>query len=349
MIQNSQKLLFLSFQDSDYSRSGVYFTILKETGASFMKVESGFLKSVKFFFKLARDESKSNHLLVVMSPSHILAIYARIILRKKVVLDAGWSLTESRISNLIGIRSLIKVPITFLIDFISFNCSKIVILESPEQIEYIRKVFWIPYKKMKYVYTGLNEKTFLKNQSFSQPTAQGKKLHVLFRGKINSEAGIENIAEITRILENEPITFHIQTNKPLTEYAFSKNTSVDYRYLEPDEIAELYLEADICLGQFSRKPRLNRTVPHKFFESLYFGKCYISPRTEPIERIMNSGKSVMLLDDTSPLSVANQIKALAKEPSHAYEIGLNGKNIYKQKLSQKKLAIEFMSNLTFND
>jgi hypothetical protein len=89
-------------------------------------------------------------------------------------------------------------------------------------MRYVSRKFLMSPKKLRCVYTGLNELSFQSTETRLN-THKQTRLQVLFRGKINDEAGIENILAATLMLEKEPIDFLIVTNNNLSKYNYSKN------------------------------------------------------------------------------------------------------------------------------
>lgn len=339
MVKTKDKFLFLSFQSPDYSRSGVYLSGADPKNVTYQNVKHGLRNSIAHLRSIARDESFKHHKIVIMSPSHILAVLSRLFLKNSTILDAGWSLTESSVAHLPSPKAFFQMPKNLAVDFLAFHLSNLVIVETPQQLKYINKYFFVPRKKMYSIYTGLNEIAFGRNQ-YSNLVPQ-KKFKVLFRGKFNNEAGLGVIAEVTRLLEDDNISFHIQTNDEMKGMVFSTHTTVNSNYLTYPQIADLYRNSHLSLGQFSKRSRLKRTIPHKAFESLYFGRCYLSPRTQPLSQLVRNGNEIVLLDDISPQAIANKIRSLAVNYIDVERIGLLGNELYRESLSQEILARHF--------
>ncbi len=340
-MDTKEKLLFLSYESSLYSRTGVYFSGLSGGDIRYIKIPKGVLNSISSLRLISSNQYFDKHKIVVMSPSHLLVILSRIILRKAIIFDAGWSLSESTKTQKPGVHSFYQLLKSLLIDFLSFHSAKQVILESPEQIKYISRNFGVKKSKLNFIYTGFNEIEFSKYQ-FSTRDSKNGNFHVLFRGKMNNEAGFETLAKVTRILENKPIKFHIQTNAPIEKFDFSGSTATTSHYISPLEISHLYLNADLCLGQFSKKSRLKRTIPHKAFESLYFGKCYLSLKSPPIVNLMNNHEIAILIEHPDPEKIAEKIEFLSNNRSVVEKIGSNAFNFYKINLNQEVLTGQFL-------
>lgn len=342
VIQNNRSLIFLSFLEPDYSRSGVYFNGIDNANTLFFRIQNSLFGMLSDLIQVRKIQGHSGSSIIVMSPCHKMAIFARLVLSQTIILDAGWSLSESTITHKTGIKSFKKIVRDWLIDLFAFHLATKVVLESEQQVAYVSKRFFISKNKLHFVYTGLNEKNFPSSSPELTSISIGNRLQVLFRGKYNSEAGIDRIAEASLILRDEPIDFVIHTNMPLSGMRFSKNTKIISSHLSNSEMASLYSSVDVCLGQFSDSSRLKRTIPHKAFESLYFSKCYVTPYSKPIESLVGDLSNVLFTNGSDPQDLVEALVKLEKDRGLAKSIGERGHLKYLENLTQKKLAQKFM-------
>lgn len=343
MVRSNQPLLFLSFLDPNYSRSGVYLNGIRNEEIEFLNIRNNITGMIADLVKVRKDDAYSNCVVVVMSPCHKMTIFARLFLKQKLILDAGWSLSESTIAHRSGLKSYFHIARDFAIDFLAFKSAAKVVLESSQQVGYISKRFLVKRKKLDFLYTGLNERAFHSSKPNSNKHKRNERLQVLFRGKLNSEAGIEHIAEATLLLKNEPIDFIIQTNSILNGITFSSNTKIVYDFISNSEMASLYSKSDVCLGQFSSKSRLKRTIPHKAFESLYFSRCYVTPFSSPLNYLDSGTNSMYFTNGNTPEAIATALVEIERDRSLATNIGQNGHQKYNLALSQSQLALKFVS------
>ena len=337
MDGKNKSIVFLSYLQSDYSRSGVYFDGLGEEVSAYVSIRSTLFSAILDLWRLRKSTNLKDKVILVMSPSHKITLLARVVLGKEIILDAGWALSEAAISpNRLKLRKL-KVLKNFIIDFISFHSAKKIILESEQEVRYVSRKFLMSPKKLRFVYTGLNELNFQSTETHLN-TNKKARLQVLFRGKINEEAGIENILAATLMLEKEPVDFLIVTNKNLSNYKYSKNTKIVSYFLNSNEMADFYRRSDLCLGQFSENERLGRTIPHKAFESLYFARCYLTPRTFPLQGMCISQNEMFFCDSSRPQDLVQSLLLLEKNRDLVREIGSNGHALYQSQMRQSYLA-----------
>ena len=126
---DGNEFLFLSYLESNYSRSSVYLNskVIQNRNPEFQQVNSGFWSS---YFHILRERKNIKQFsnVVVMSPSHSLVLLIVILTGRRPILDAGWSLTESTLIRSSGFRSLIKISKSYLIDLFAFHFSRKVFL-----------------------------------------------------------------------------------------------------------------------------------------------------------------------------------------------------------------------------
>ena len=140
---NPEKLevLFLSFVGRNYSRSSTILNVDSVAlNKKYLELPKGFSQWIKTIYQ-NRAYIRRFDCLVVMSPCHILSAPLKIVSRKPLILDAGWSLTDGHISREVKFTRVLKLPLIILIDFIAFHFSDIVLVESKAQIKRIRKIF----------------------------------------------------------------------------------------------------------------------------------------------------------------------------------------------------------------
>lgn len=260
---------------------------------SFTLIPSGLISSFKVISAIVKSQER-NSIFVVMSPAHVLSIYLKLVGADKIVLDAGWSLTEAEISR--GFLSRIpQICKALIVDTMSFASADIVLVESKEEEKFLSKWHFKKRNRAIVTYTGANEVNLeiapVCPRELANLPADFK--YLLFRGKMNSEAGFNQILNIGSALSGTE--FHLVVASPNMDISMihSNNVIAIKRWLAQSEINYLYLNTTLVLGQFGSIPRLNRTIPHKYFEAMYFRKPYFSKMTNSIREISEGGKGVI--------------------------------------------------------
>lgn len=325
MKENCDYIL-ISSVDFKYSRSATFLPILPHK--KFL-VLGNFIKQTKITRQIVKSNQKKATVYVVMSPSHLLVICLWLNGAKAIVLDAGWPLSDSTHLT-INIRSIYKKFSNYIIDFISFKLSKIIILESPEQIENVKKRFLVKSSKLKSIYTGFPRER--SNVVAQRPNEISDNIisseFLFFRGKQNKEAGVETI--ISDFLNiDEKIFLVIATNKQIVNYQ-SDRILIISRELENSEMVWLYQNCLASIGQFGKSKRLFRTLPHKLFEAVEFNSPYLTRPYKSLVSLLGLDYHFWL-DSIQEVNLSN----LRKKTSYNYHV--------KNKVDQKKLQLEFVN------
>lgn len=336
---------FLSFVGPGYSRSSTLLNFKTPLVTKhYFHLNVKWRQMFQDFLEMRRTLTRDS-VLIVMSPSHKATFPAKVITGKRVILDAGWPLTDGVLSRGISINKVPKLIQSFLLDLLSFHFADVILVESHAQLERIHRFFGIPRNRIKVSFTGVNENAFLLSNTetpiilkFKDDLTQfSQKITVLFRGRINNESGIENIIAAAKILETEANFILVTSSNRILEN-ISSNCFL-YSNITESEIEEIYKNSDVALGQISHHRRLRYTIPHKAFEAGYFGKPYISPKSPGILELY-SEESVCFIEDDS---VENLVAAIRK---------LNDSSLCKTYQSQireryKKFASQEVLNSNF--
>ena len=341
---NPKKIIFLTIGEAGYSRSWTYFNGAKKFGANveFKRINSN--KLIKQFLQMKQQFSKDS-IFVVMSPSHYLVPLTRIFLGKNIYLDAGWSLFEGSIitRRQLGFMGINAVKI-YAIDFIASVFAQRIVLESNAQKFFYSRLLLVRQKKCFVIYTGVDEEQFKINQDFQTPLDlfNNSKI-ILYRGKYTAEAGLEVLAEASKLLCAEEITLWVFSPGIPKNLEFSKNTIVINEFVESKQnLAKIYAKAKLTLGQLSNHPRLSRTIPHKAYESAFLSKPYLSARTKGILELFSEGREIFCFNPGDPQDLANKIKLFFTKPSDFEKFGANMRSKYDSDLSQSKLSARFI-------
>ena len=331
------KIIFLSFYENTYSRSGVYFK--QKSGRirnEFHRIPTPTLAAVTTIRRIVKGVGDRDSIFFVMSPSHKIAIILRLFTSRRILLDAGWMLSESTFYREKGFFQILK---NWAIDFLSFHMSDHVLLESQKQKNFCSKVLFCKKRKLSVVFTGCNELLF--NRISPKEDLKAKKsknklnsVEVLFRGKNNQESGIYSVLGAAKLLENRNFHFTICTDFLPSDLINAKNVSVITEFLSWDELGKLYRQTDIAIGQISQSTRLSRTIPHKAFEAGYFGVPFISSDSLGIRELYPSITQVQYLSNPTVGELTKAILHLGLNSNIANEFSLEILERYQTVASQ---------------
>ena len=300
LVNLKKRVLFLSFVGSNYSRSS---TILNANSGKFQKE---FQKLSPRFHKAFVDVYKQRKIMrtasciVIMSPCHMLAPIVKILVRRPVVLDAGWALTDGQLSRGTNIVQLIRIFKIYLVDLLAFHFADLIFLESRAQVKRSKRNFIIAESKLHVSLTGLNENCFekedIKSELINEIDKKLSKLNnnliVLFRGKVNNESGFEYICDAAQQLEKKVSFIFLLGNSDMWRTLPPNVVSISG--ISNNELKQIYGIADVAVGQISNHRRLRYTIPHKAFEAGYFAKPYISADNPGIREFLDTEDAVYI-------------------------------------------------------
>ena len=347
---NPIKVLFIGFVGRSYSRSS---TILNyETSHLEKKYFETPANLRKAFIALLKNKSilRECSVIIVMSPCHMLTPLIKFIIRKPVILDAGWALTDGELSRGIKGKRVFNLPLIYVTDLIAFICSNLILVETNLQVERLHKLFHIKKNKLRVSLTGINERDFNNNlkdkakiEDITQRTSfKNAKLKILFRGKMNRESGIDVIINAAR--ENNPEKFYIFVIGAQDQLKNMPANVAVLKNLSSAELKEVYAISDMCIGQFSTHPRLRYTIPHKAFEAAFFGKPYITALSPGIRDFLST-KDAMFVEHPTSENLIRYIEKLS-EFNKRDMLGTNIRNVYNLKASQKIINLNFEKIVT---
>ena len=332
-------ILFLSWLEPSYSRSAVILNshYLRKFNYEFRKVKTGFSLPISLL-SLVLEFRRRKVIYFVCSPCMTISVWLKIFGRKNIYLDAGWPLTDNTFSKNCKLLNFLKRVRIRRIEKLAFKVSNLIFLESEVQAKQVSVDFRIDLKKLVVGYTGFNEIEFevdaVQPPELLQIPKNSSKTIVLFRGKINEEAGLERIQNLFLHLKNT-IFILCSSNLPDT-YPDHENLVKISRTISFAEMKYLYEICDVSIGQLGSSTRQSRTIPHKAFESMYFGKAYLSLNQKALSEVFCEGESALLFSNFKEL--LSKVQSYLSQRENLKEIGLNAKRIYVEKFNQERLS-----------
>ena len=347
----SKEIIFLSWYDSDYSRSAVKFNGMKEIGINsrYLKIPTGMVRSFSALLRQSKLLRSRESIVVVASPSHLLVLFCRLIGVSRVFLDAGWPLLDStriRCQNETLIRRLISQSKSFVIDLISFKFAHKVFLESFCQSTRATKRSFTRKNKFEISYTGFNESVFrqINNiDTFDEEVTYGKGNYAFFRGKSNFEADLNFILECFSKTSTKCFLV-IATDSIPQNISIPPNTKIIQGFISNSKLSELYENCLFTVGQFGNLKRLRYTIPHKVFESAYYGKPYLTPLHAPLLEVLPRN-AALYISELSQTEIVRKLEWCFNNREYLEEIGENARKIYDIKYSQEKITLDFIRKI----
>ena len=335
------KFTFVTSYETDSSRSGVLLSYLSKKGLVSGIIKFNSWKSVGTFAWQILKENRKTDYFIVMNPSQFLTPIVRIFTFKKIVLDSGWPLTEKTKHKNISVAKKWQRVKSWVIDFTSMHLANLVLLESNLQKEKTSKKFKISLKKLEVSLTGVDEEAF--THGLTGRKTIDKKFKVGFRGRYNIEAGLELLAEATRLCADSDITFLVISSNIPKHIKFGENTVLQNKpYESKREIADMLSECDVLLGQLSDHPRLNVTIPHKAFEAAAMGKPYLTARAAGIKEFLLEGVEAEYFQAGDPVDLAQHIQDLKLNHDYRAKLAKNIRNKFEEVALERVIGNTFL-------
>jgi glycosyltransferase involved in cell wall biosynthesis len=328
-----------------FTRTRNYYHGLKKLGVDcrWFDISSlGDLRAISEELKVLR---KTGYEVVVTSPSHIIVLWYFLLFRLRPVLDAGWPMVDGVIvsrkqTGILGLKAI-------LVDNFSFLFSRLILIESQNQLNRCRRLFPFYRKKFFVLMTGVDENRFENIEPTDNHVETNPRdiFQVLFRGGPQDEAGLDVLQKgLLRGSFNNRIKFKIisrgfdSAKLPSFVETISK--------LVPDEyLIQAFNESDLVLGQLSSHKRVGWTLPHKFFESAYFGKPYLVSRQGEMVSLVDKG-IVFGFDPGNAVALFDRIIEISSSPELAKASGGFLNDWYLKHASQAVLSKRFLQILS---
>ena len=339
------KILYLSFTNLDHSSNPVYIKGLLANGVEVKAFHGSLKEIIKYYFA----NRKGADYIIVGVDNPILVPWLKLFSRKPVVYYALCSVIERLIiSRGLAAKYSPKYWLYWLQDFLACHLSKLVMVESEHQKDFFKKTFGIPEKKLFVARTGVDEDKFYYDPSVKELDD----FTVIFRGRLLPEGGAEYAVRAAKLLEKENVKVIMHAfgqDLPKTQKLVAElkpaNLQLITEFLPIEKIRELMQKSHLSLGQLGNHDRLNRTIPHKAYESLALGLPYLTARNPAVLELLKEGETCLASNPADADDLAAKILWAKNNPEKTSEIGKKGLELYQQKLIPKILAARLLERL----
>jgi glycosyltransferase involved in cell wall biosynthesis len=281
------------------------------------------------FWKKRRDCD----LVVVGFYGQLIFPFVWLMTRKPILYDVYVSTTGTMIDDRgIGSQNSLKGWLFWLADYVSMQLSDKIILETKAHIRIYEKMFGVPSGKFFHIFLAADDQVIKEKE---KPNNNGQFL-CHFHGEYAAFHGVRHILHAADLLKDENIHFQIigtgityEEDMRLAKKLNLKNCTFIPR-VPYDELADYMSRADCCLGFFGVNPRATRVLTNKVIESVAVGRPLINSKNEPIQELLQDGKSALLVERGNPKAIAEAILKLRDNAELRNTIGKNGYEAFKQ-------------------
>lgn len=339
------RICYFGIYNPTFGRNKIYIDGLRKNGHEVIECRDsalGFRKYINLWRKHRILKNKYD-VLIVGYPGHVVVTFARLISRKKIIVDALGSLLDAEVhSHNPSVRRRLK---SFLVDWLMISFSHVILLESEAQKKFFIERFGLS-PKYKVLYTGADD-MYVKKEALHKEKKDNDFL-VLFRGSLTPESGIMHILKAAELLKHEQkIRFRVMGRGALLHEVEQRirvnqlyNVELIIEYLSDKDLVRTMSDADLMLGQFEDNPRLNRTIPHKAYEAFALGIPYLTGDAGAIREIMPHEQAVFTVPLSDARKLASKIQILSQKPELRKEASETMQAVYKDRFTPYALAQE---------
>lgn len=341
------KILYFGSYKPSYPRNKIIIDGLRANGVTVMECNErspSFLRFFKLLIKYFKTKEDFD-LMIVGFPGQEVMFLAKLICRKPIVFDVftshymGYVLDRKYFSE----NSWRAYYYRFL-DKWSCKLADKIILDTQAHIDFFVKEFKLNPNKFSRIWLGANE-------DLHKPAlvSSHDSFSALFWGSFIPLQGIDYIIQAAKILENDDVVFNLIGKGQTFDHCFKLARDLDLKNInflerQPDEVLTNYIRnTDICLGTFSDSLKADITIQNKIFEALASKKTIITEETSSIRELLNDHEGVVFCLKANAEDLADKIRFLKKNPTLNQEIALKGYNLFREKLTAKKITENLVS------
>lgn len=331
-------VLYFGNVNMEQSRNKVYTEGLRQNGYKVLECidrSPGLRKYWRLYRKHSAMKGKYD-VLIVGYGGYVVVPLARLISRKPIIFDALCSFYETEILSRDALKEIpFRRLFVRVVDWLATRFAHSILVESNAQREYFIRELGVPGHKLTVVYTGVDDSVF----RYDPKVVKYPRFTVLFRGRIMSEAGVPVVVRAAKLLEGEGIDFLLigyGCNETMTEFqsVLKELSPSNVRYIGEhmpiEELVQTMQKCHVSLGQFADHERLERTIPHKCFESMSLKMPYVTARTEGVAEVLKEGTHCVMVRPNNPQELAQAILALSHNDAAAQKMADAAYQLYNE-------------------
>jgi len=322
-----------------YRSSGLVYALRKQ-GIYLEAVEfpeSGYFPRGWLFRRSVFERRKS--IWLVTYPNARYVFFLKMLGCRKIILDAGWPTSDFSFEREVGFyRAKLKRFLSYSFDYLTFNFSQVVLLESRSQVEHCAPLLHTAINKLNVIPTSLDERS----HSNSVSVKPADNFTILFRGRFNPESGVEVLLDVAQKLIEMPFRFLLLCPNLPNSYRLGSNIVLDRNFYTQSELSIHYKSSHIVLGQLASHPRLERTVPHRAIEAAYSGSIFVTGRNAAVSEFFTENQDCLMFSPGSAEELCELLICVFEDYSSYKYLGENILSTYKKRFSPKVIARDFI-------
>ncbi|HTR18384.1 MAG TPA: glycosyltransferase [Candidatus Paceibacterota bacterium] len=250
-------------------------------------------------------------------PATMPVIWAKLISKRPVVMDALYSMYDSVVNDRQEIPWYHPRALKLLfLDWLSALLSDRMVVDTRQHRAYWASFPFVRAAKMNVIYTGVQDHIFYPAENVTKR----QEFLASFHGFFIPLQGVDKIAEAAHLLAGEKgIKFRLIGSGSLSKKVDAIIRGNDLKNVEelgrmpPQDIARLSQEASVILGVFGDTEKARRVIPNKVYEGLGMRKAVITADTPAVREIFT--EEDLLLIPNTPRAIADAILRLKGDPA----------------------------------
>lgn len=324
------KLCFFGIYKSDYSRNNIVMNGLRAQGIEVIECKESSDDPARYskLIRKLRVCSGSCDAIFAAYPSPVPAIIAKLFSRKKVIVDAFYSMYDATVHDRKEYSRFHPKAIKLLAyDWLSVLVSDMILVDTEMHKEYWASWWFVRKDKIRVLPLGVDPKAIY---PITEEAQLPKKVSVTFIGTYIPLQGVDKIIQSFALLkERKDISFRMvgsgQESKKAADLIAKLGLKERIELVGRVSYSDMnrYLNAtDIVLGVFGNSKKAARVVPNKVYEGCSARKAVITSNTAAVRDMY--GPHDMLMVKAESQAIADAIVLLIDNPDKREEIAQNG-------------------------
>lgn len=341
------KILFLSGREIQYQRNTFILNLLKRFGqvdefqSRFERYVRGSILRRTLFLKsyLGLKKNFNYDLVFIGFYGHLLTISLHHKFSAPILFDAFISTYDTLcFDRKVFSPNSIFGRLAYWLDKKSCELSDIILLDTPQHVEYFIEKFNLYHKKFFWLPVGCDENIFFPRNHLRKPD---KYFKVLCYSTYLPLHGMDIVIRSAHILLSEKnIKFQLvgkgQEFSKIKNYIDTNNLT-NVSLLPPIQLTELptlISESDLILGgHFGNSEKAQRVIPGKVYQVLAMRKPLIAGDTSANRTLLSHGENSLLVPPNNPELLAEAILQLRDDEFLRDRISENGRLLFEKKCS----------------
>lgn len=331
------KVCYVAGREASYSRTRTVIYALRSAGyevVTCLPPNKSFKNYPGVLWQFLRKK-RGCDLVIVGFYGQLLLPFVWLLTRKPILFDVYISTFGTMVHDRgKGSESSFKARLYWLSDVISMRLATRIIIESRHHIREYARMYRVPESKFRHIFLATDPEVM--HAKANAGRSQNGKFVVHFHGEYAPFHGVKYILQAADLLKNDDVEFQI-IGKGITydeDMKLAKQLDLQncrfIEWVQYNELADYMSRADCCLGFFGENPRTSRVFTNKVVESLAVGKPLVSVKNEPVQELLEDGKSALLVEQANPEAIANAIRRLRDDAELRKKIAGAGHDAFLQ-------------------